>query len=72
VIDSQLFMGSAIAALCLIGLRFDRPVVEQTRKGKWLSGKVGLNKAIWIWRSILFIGFGFGAALACRWINPMN
>lgn len=72
MVDPQIFMGSAIACLCLVGLARCHWLIEQTRKGRRLTERFGEPRSRWILRILLATGMVFGGALAGGLINPVQ
>lgn len=72
MLDSQVFMGIAVAFLCLVGLATHRWLVEQTAKGHRLSARFGEAEARWIVQFLFAAGILFGGALASGLINPVR
>ena len=67
----QVFIGVAIALLCLVGLWKDRWFLANTRKGQRLVGWFGEKAAIWGLRFFLALGVLFGIRLSADMIRPV-
>lgn len=65
-------MGTALAAMCLLGAWQSRWLIEHTRKGQRLSNWLGPVRALWILRGTLACGALLGALLAVGVLNPLR
>ncbi len=65
------FMGLAVSALCLLGLRETDRLLEVSRMARQLVASQGKAKAQMIVRALLMIGLVFGLSLAMGLIKPM-
>ena len=72
MIDPQLFMGIAIATLCLVAVANERGLLTNTRKGQRIVEQFGERRARWIVRAVFGVGALFGGALAKGLINPVH
>lgn len=68
----QLFMGVAVAALCLMGLCHQQWLLTHTKKGQWLVERFGEQRALWVLRGLLLAGMVFGGLLAAEIVNPIR
>ncbi len=68
----QVFIGTATAILCLIGLWQNAWFLEHTPKGRRLADWFGTRKAAWLLRGLFAAGAVFGLLLAAGIINPVR
>lgn len=68
----QVFIGSATAILCLLGLWQNAWFLEHTRKGRRLADRLGIRNARWVVRGLFAAGAVFGVLLAAGVINPVR
>lgn len=68
----QIFIGGTTALLCLAGLWNEAWVLSETSKGRRLINWFGRQRAVWVLRILLGLGFLFGALLAAGVINPVR
>ena len=68
----QIFMGTASAVMCLVGLWHSAWLIEQTRKGQRLAELLGAPRALWAVRGFLLCGAVLGALLAFGVVNPLQ
>lgn len=68
----QIFIGSATAILCLMGLGNVPWLLEHTRKGQRLVKRFGDPGATRILKLLLVAGAVFGGLLAAGIINPIR
>ena len=67
----QLLMGCGSAALCLWGLIKSNWFYEETKKGRWLSDRMGESRGLLVLRLLFVLGIAFGVALATNLIRPL-
>ena len=65
-------MGSAIAAICGVGLWQAQWCLAETSKGRRLADTFGATRALLLLRLVLLIGVAFGIGLAAGLVNPMT
>jgi hypothetical protein len=65
-------MGTATAALCVLGFWQDRWFLAHTGKGRALVRKLGDDRARWVLRSLFAAGIVLGVLLATGVVNPMR
>jgi hypothetical protein len=68
----QIFMGTATAAMCLIGVWHSAWLIEQTRKGQRLADWLGKPRALMLVRGALLCGALLGVLLAVGVVNPLR
>ena len=68
----QILMGSAIAALCLLGLWQSRWFMHSTRKGQRLRDWLGDERALSLLQVLFALGAAFGVLLATNVIRPVQ
>ncbi len=68
----QLFMGIAVASVCLLGLWKDRWFLANTKKGRQFVQWFGEQKGLWALRVLFAVGILFGALLATDVIRPVQ
>lgn len=68
----QIFIGSAVAVLCLAGFFKTGWLIEQTRKGQRLADWFGEQRAPWVIRGLFVCGIVFGTLLATGVVNPVQ
>lgn len=68
----QIFMGTASAVMCLVGLWHSVWLIEQTRKGQRLGELLGVPRALWTVRGFLLCGVVLGVLLAFGVVNPLR
>lgn len=67
----QLLMGIGSAALCLWGLLKSNWFYTETKKGRWLSARLGDERGLLVLRLLFVLGIAFGIALAMNLIRPL-
>jgi hypothetical protein len=72
VVNSQVFMGTAIAVVCSLGIWQAHWCLAETVKGRRLVDAFGSGRALLMWRMTLLLGIAFGAALAAGFVNPIS
>lgn len=68
----QIFMGAAIALICVMGLLNDVWFLQNTRKGRWLVERFGDDRARLVLRVALLGGAVFGLLLAADVVRPLR
>ncbi|MBL8851073.1 MAG: hypothetical protein JNG89_15445 [Planctomycetaceae bacterium] len=68
----QIFMGTASAVMCVVGLRYSVWLIEQTRKGQRLAELLGAARALMAVRAFLVCGAVLGVLLAFGVVNPLR
>jgi hypothetical protein len=68
----QIFMGAAIALLCLVGLVRQRWLLDETSKGQRFVRRFGRDGAVWVLCGLLVCGAILGGLLAAGVINPIR
>jgi hypothetical protein len=68
----QIFIGITTALLCGIGLAKSRWVLENTNKGKRLSGRFGPERALRVLRGLFALGMLLGGLLAANILKPLQ
>lgn len=72
MVDPQVFMGVAIAGLCVVAIVNEQWLLSNTGKGQRLSERFGKKRAQWMARALFWIGALFGAGLAGGLVNPIR
>ncbi|MDA0591671.1 MAG: hypothetical protein O2820_25375 [Planctomycetota bacterium] len=72
MIEPQIFMGLAIATLCVVAIANERWLLTRTRKGQRIVERFGDRRARWVVRAVFGVGALFGGALARGLINPVH
>ncbi|HSG69875.1 MAG TPA: hypothetical protein VLA12_05640 [Planctomycetaceae bacterium] len=67
----QLLMGIGSAVLCLWGLLKSNWFFTETKKGRWLSTRLGDERGLLVLRFLFVLGIAFGVALAANLIRPL-
>ena len=70
--NEQILIGVVVSVLCLAGLVKDRWFLEHTRKGQWLTRRLGPTRAVWALRGLFSAGAVFGILLATNVIHPVR
>ena len=68
----QTLMGTAVAVACVVGLKHSEWLVKNTKKGRWLTERLGEKKALWSVRVFLVFGVLFGVLLAVGIVSPVT
>lgn len=68
----QIFMGAAMALVCLVGLQNGNWILANTGKGRWLVERMGDARARVVLRLVLVVGVVAGALLAADIIRPLR
>ncbi len=68
--QTQTFMGLAIAALSVLGLIRATTILRASRMAQKLADKAGSERALLVVRGLLSMALLFGLALAARFVNP--
>ena len=72
MMNDQVFMGLAVAAICAVGWGHAQWFLAETRKGQRLVRWFGEQGALWVFRSLMAAGVVFGLLLAAHVINPVR
>ncbi len=72
MVNSQVFMGTAIAVVCSLGIWQAHWCLAETAKGRRLDEALGAGRALLMWRMILLLGLAIGEALALGVVNPVS
>lgn len=72
MVNSQVFMGAAIAFICGLGIWRAQWCLAETAKGRRLVDAFGSVRALLMWRMFLLLGVAFGVALAAGFVNPVS
>lgn len=72
VSGEQIFMGSATAVLCAVGLWNESWLLTETGKGRALVRWFGPDRARWVLRLLLASGMILGTLLAVGIVNPIQ
>lgn len=70
--NTQIFIGVAVAVTCLLGIRHEKWLLANTKKGQRIVRWFGEAKAPWVWRGLCGIGILFGVLLAADIIRPVQ
>ncbi len=68
----QVFMGTAVACGCLLGLWYQRWFLTETPKGQRLVRRFGEEGGAWVFRGLLLVGLLLGVLLAVGVIHPIK
>ena len=72
MVNSQVFLGAAIAFICGLGIWQAQWCLAETAKGRRLVDTFGSARALLMWRMFLSLGIAFGMALAMGFVNPVS
>lgn len=70
--QTQILIGAIIVAGCLLGLRHDRAILDQTGYGRWITWLFGVEKGLWFLRGLIVLLALFGVLLALNVVRPVR
>ena len=70
--NDEILMGTTVAMLSGFGLLKVRWLIANTRKGHWLTSRLGERRAVFVTAGVLFLLAVFGVLLAVGVIRPLN
>lgn len=70
--QTQLLIGAIITAGCLLGLRHDRWILQESGYGRWIRWLFGDERGLWFLRSVICLLALFGILLALNILRPLR